>query len=138
MIRTVKRIRTNKIKCKKCGDIIESINVYDFKWCSCRAVAVDGGHKYLKRVGNKEDFEELSHFINLAEIVTDDFEIAKEAISKKDISFINTRCHVCGSNYVSFQKGDGELINGDDTIALVCHDCKKVYCFSDVNYKNEK
>ena len=30
------------------------------------------------------------------------------------------------------------LINGDDTIALVCHDCKKVYGFSDVNYKDEK
>ena len=138
MIRTVKRIRTNKIKCKKCGDIIESINVHDFKWCSCRTVAVDGGYEYLKRAGNKEDFEELSHFINLAEIVTDDFETVKDAISKKDISFINTRCHVCGSDNVSFQKGDGELINGDDTIALVCHDCKKVYCFSDVNYKNEK
>ena len=138
MIRTLKRIRTNKIKCKKCGDIIESINVHDFKWCSCRVVAVDGGHEYLKRVGNKEDFEELSHFIKLAEINTDGFEIVKDAISKKDISFINTRCHVCSSDYISFQKGDGELINGDDIIALVCHDCEKVYCFSDVNYKDEK
>ena len=31
-----------------------------------------------------------------------------------------------------------ELIIGDDTIALACHDCKKVYGFSDVNYKDEK
>ena len=92
----------------------------------------------FKKNSNKEDFEELSHFTKLAEITTDGFEIVKDALSKKDISFRNTHCHVCGSDYVSFQKGAGELINGDDTIALVCHDCKKVYCFSDINYKDEK
>lgn len=138
MIRTIEQIRTNKIKCKKCGDIIESINVHDFKWCSCGAVAIDGGREYLRRVGNEADFEELSHFIKLAEITTDGFEIVKNALSKKDISFKNPCCHVCGSNNITFQKGEGELIIGDDIIALVCHDCKKVYGFSDVNYKNEK
>lgn len=138
MIRTIERIRTNKIKCRKCGDIIESINVHDFKLCSCGAVAVDGGCEYLRRIGNKEDFEELSHFIKLAEITTDGFEIVKDALSKKNISFRNTHCHVCGSDYVSFQKGDGKIMNDDDIIALVSHDCKKVYGFSDVNYKNEK
>lgn len=138
MIRTIEQIRTNKIKCRKCGDIIESINVQDFNWCSCGAVAVDGGREYLRRVGNENDFEELSHFIKLAEITTEGFEIVKNALSKKDISFRDAHCHVCGSDYISFQKGDGELINGDDTIALVCHNCKKVYGFSNVNYKDEK
>lgn len=120
------------------GDIIESINVHDFKWCSCGAVAADGGREYLRRVGNEDDFEELSHIIKLAEITTDDFEIVKNALSKKDISFRNDHCHVCGSDYISFQKGAGELINGNDIIALVCHNFKKVYGFSDVNYKDEK
>ena len=138
MIRTIEQIRTNKIKCKKCGDIIESINVHDFKWCSCGAVAVDGGREYLRRVGNEDDFEELSHFIKLAEITTEGFEIVKNALSKKDISFGNTHCHICGSNNITLQKGEGEIIIGDDTIALVCHNCKKVYGFSDVNYKEEK
>ena len=55
MIRTIERIRTNKIKCRKCGDIIESIDVHDFKWCSCKSVAVDGGQKYLRRLGHFED-----------------------------------------------------------------------------------
>lgn len=138
MIRTIGRIRTNAIKCKKCGDIIESIDVHDFKWCSCKTVAVDGGHEYLRRVGNKEDYEELAYFIQLAEIITDGFEKVKNALSKKDISFTNTHCHVCGSDYISFQKGDGELIIGDDTIAYACHVCKKIYGFNDVKYKNEK
>ena len=54
------RIVINKIKCKKCGDVLESKSVHDFKFCRCGAVAVDGGHDYLRRCGNKDDWEELS------------------------------------------------------------------------------
>jgi hypothetical protein len=54
------KIITNKIRCKKCGDIITSESVHDFKFCSCQSVAVDGGHEYLRRCGKQEDFEELS------------------------------------------------------------------------------
>ena len=54
------RIIRNAIRCRKCGDIIESKTVHDFKFCSCGACAVDGGHDYLRRCGNLEDWEELS------------------------------------------------------------------------------
>ena len=57
-----KRILVNKIQCKKCNDIIESKNVHDFKWGTCKSIAVDGGLEYLKRVGNLEDIIELSKF----------------------------------------------------------------------------
>ena len=40
-------------------DIIESKTVHDFKFCSCGSCAVDGGHDYLRRCGNREDWEEL-------------------------------------------------------------------------------
>ena len=53
-------IISNKIKCKKCGDVIESKNTNDYKRCSCGAVAVDGGKDYLKRIGNEKDYEEIS------------------------------------------------------------------------------
>ena len=56
-------IITNKIKCKHCGDVIESKSVHDYVKCKCGAVAVDGGHYYLKRsfkTSPEEDFEELS------------------------------------------------------------------------------
>ena len=36
------RITRNAIRCKKCGDIIESKTVHDFKFCSCGSCAVDG------------------------------------------------------------------------------------------------
>ena len=39
----MKKIIRNRIKCKKCGEIIESMSRHDFKFCKCGAVAVDGG-----------------------------------------------------------------------------------------------
>ncbi len=60
MIYIDKNNRTNKIKCKKCGEIIESAYRHDFKFCKCGAVAVGGGKDYLRRVGYEEDYEELS------------------------------------------------------------------------------
>lgn len=61
----MQRIISNKIKCKKCGDIIESTHVHDFKLCSCGAVGVDGGHEYLRRQGKPDDWEELSETTDL-------------------------------------------------------------------------
>lgn len=54
------KIIVNKIKCKKCGDIIESTYRHEFKWCKCKSCAVDGGHDYLRRCGNPEEWEDLS------------------------------------------------------------------------------
>lgn len=56
----MEKIIHNKIRCLKCGDEIESNSEYDFKFCSCGACAVDGGHLYLRRCGNREDWEEMS------------------------------------------------------------------------------
>ena len=60
------KIIRNRIMCRKCGDIIESEHRNDFKSCSCGACSVDGGHDYLRRSGNREDWQEMS------EILTDD------------------------------------------------------------------
>lgn len=53
-------IISNKIKCKKCGNIIESKSTNNYKRCSCGVVVIYGGKDYLKRIGNGEDYEELS------------------------------------------------------------------------------
>jgi len=58
----MKKIQVNKIKCKRCGDIIESTYRHDYKVCKCGSVAVDGGHDYLRRGGCRENWEELSVF----------------------------------------------------------------------------
>lgn len=59
----MRQIIRNAIRCKHCGDIIESYHVHDFKFCSCGACAVDGGHDYLRRCfknSPEDDYEDLS------------------------------------------------------------------------------
>lgn len=56
------KILVNRIRCRFCGDIIESKNVHDYKKCKCGKVSVDGGTSYLRRcfTDSTEDFEDLS------------------------------------------------------------------------------
>lgn len=53
-------IIVNKVKCLKCGDIIESLSVHDFKTCRCGAISIDGGKEYLRRSGDLDSYVELS------------------------------------------------------------------------------
>lgn len=54
-------VYVNRARCKKCGDIIESKSVHDFKQCKCGAIFTDGGKDYIRR-GSKDlnDIEDLS------------------------------------------------------------------------------
>lgn len=61
------KILVNSLQCKKCGDILISKHRHDFKFCSCGAVAIDGGKDYLRRLGNREDFEDLSIVVDTEE-----------------------------------------------------------------------
>lgn len=61
----MERIAKNRIRCKKCNDVIESVSGHDFKFCRCGAVAVDGGKDYLRRCGEREEWEELSEYENI-------------------------------------------------------------------------
>lgn len=61
----MKRIIKNQIRCKHCGDIIESKSVHDWVACSCGRCFVDGGKDYLRRgfkESREEDYEELSQW----------------------------------------------------------------------------
>ena len=80
------KLVSNKIRCKFCGDIIESFSVHDFKRCRCGKCSTDGGLEYAQRsffTENPEDtYEDLSIYRN------DDGKLiyAKDADSK-DIPF---------------------------------------------------
>lgn len=57
------KIRSNKIRCTLCDDVIESKHRHDFKYCKCHRVFVDGGFDYLRRgFVEKTDYEELSDY----------------------------------------------------------------------------
>jgi hypothetical protein len=53
-------IYSNAARCLKCGDVIRSRNRHDYVQCSCKALAVDGGSCYARRIGNPEDYEDLT------------------------------------------------------------------------------
>jgi hypothetical protein len=53
------RIIKNKVRCKTCNVVLESLHRWDYVACLC-GNAVDGGHDYLKRCGYPENMEELS------------------------------------------------------------------------------
>lgn len=55
------KIIKNAIRCKICGDEIESTYRHDYVSCRCGACAVDGGHNYLRRSFKSADcFEDIS------------------------------------------------------------------------------
>ena len=63
------------------------------------------------------------------------YEKIKNAFYKKDILKDIIICPVCNSKDIHILKGDGHKIIGDDLIAFICNDCKKIYEFIDVIYK---
>ena len=51
------------IQCKKCLETIESKHRHDFKYCSCRAVGIEGGISAGNRIlGNLSDIEDRSMY----------------------------------------------------------------------------
>jgi hypothetical protein len=54
------RILRNSAICKICNQEIESKHTHDFVSCGCGAIAVDGGHDYLRRLGERKNFIETS------------------------------------------------------------------------------
>lgn len=58
------KLKTNKLQCNNCKDIIESKYTHDFKYCKCGAIAVDGGLSYLRRVGTIYNYTDLSEYEN--------------------------------------------------------------------------
>ena len=58
----VKILAKNAIRCKKCGDVIESNYRHNFVTCSCGSCSVDGGFDYLRRCGNPDDYEEACEY----------------------------------------------------------------------------
>ena len=87
--------RKNKIKCLKCGDIIESTYRHDFKMCKCGNCGVDGGLDYFKRTGTDyeeiadaftgEDFKKYSKYEEPERILATDSTATPEGLPRDDI-----------------------------------------------------
>lgn len=60
----MRKLVRNRIKCNKCGEIIESKYRHDYVMCSCGNCSVDGGLAYARRgfMPDGPGFEELSEY----------------------------------------------------------------------------
>jgi len=61
----MKKLVRNAIRCKHCGDVVESKSVHDFEQCSCGACFTDGGLEYLHRgfkASPDDDYDELTEY----------------------------------------------------------------------------
>ena len=57
--------------CSHCHSYIYSRAPHDFRYCLCKAIAVDGGQTgYVRLVGEKESFMETTKEFDLGETVT--------------------------------------------------------------------
>ena len=63
----MRRLTVNRIKCKNCGDVIESRSRHDFVSCSCGKCFVDGGHDYARRGYDGEKPEDIYEDLSVYE-----------------------------------------------------------------------
>ena len=56
----MKRIFRNAVECKECLDIVVSRSRHDYRTCVCKAVSVDGGDDYGRRVGDLTKMTEVT------------------------------------------------------------------------------
>lgn len=71
----MKKILVNKVRCKKCNDIIESKHSHDFKVCGCGEIFIDGGtdnQRYGWGINQTEEKTELDDYIDFSYSVYED------------------------------------------------------------------
>lgn len=64
-----KVIKTSAVYCKKCGTVIFSRAVHDYRSCICKDVSIDGGFDYCK-VNYKKEEKILLFSITLPKTLT--------------------------------------------------------------------
>lgn len=111
LIMKEKQIIKNSIRCKKCGDVIVSESRHDYKRCKCGSCAVDGGHDYLRRVGDHNSWEDISVVEEV--VVQPSFgEVFKECNNLKPYIFENGYKCLC-FGYFDYKENIYPIYNDD-------------------------
>lgn len=58
-----KKLIRNSIRCKRCGDIIESKTPHHAVTCECKFIMVDGGLSYTRVMGDLDNIEYLHQWV---------------------------------------------------------------------------
>lgn len=78
-----------RIRCRKCGDILQSKYRHDFQMCKCGSCYIDGGDDYCRVGGEKENIEWIDR--NDGKQFKYLFDYCEEIINKKIMSNWYTR-----------------------------------------------
>ena len=83
------KIITNKIRCKVCGEILESKHVHDWVPCKCFIESggkdgcfCDGGLEYRRRGGDLNMYEELSEVRPYTDEEVDEYNRKQEELAE--------------------------------------------------------
>jgi len=80
----MKLVSSNKAKCLKCGDVIESFHIHDYRKCHCGNLSVDGGLDYIRRgFLGADTFEELSEYEIVHPRIGDKFSLGVPCLGNK-------------------------------------------------------
>ena len=89
MERRIKIIK-NCIRCKECGEILNSKNRHDFVPCKCfresdgiKGCACDGGLDYLRRLGDINSWEDLSETRPYTDEERDEYNRKQELLAEQ-------------------------------------------------------
>lgn len=55
----MKVMTRNRIRCRVCGDVIESKSRHDFQSCKCGRCFIDGGLEYRRIGGYPDEIDDL-------------------------------------------------------------------------------
>jgi len=81
----LRKIITNKVKCRLCGDVIESTYRNDIKSCKCGEITVDGGTDYIRRgwQTDRANIIELSEYEEEHKIPEEEIRLFQDHLRKK-------------------------------------------------------
>jgi hypothetical protein len=71
----MRKVIINKVRCKKCNNIIESKHHNDFKRCKCGSIFIDGGtdfQRYGWGINQSEEISKLDDYIDFSYSVYED------------------------------------------------------------------
>ena len=134
-----------RIRCRKCGDILQSKYRHDFQMCKCGSCYIDGGDDYCRVGGEKENIEWIDR--NDGKQFKYLFDYCEEIINKKIMSNWYTRGRLDRKTWKledqenEFLYSEGKYITKIKEIDLALGNEEKVdivkYC-NEIIQKNKK
>ena len=103
------KMKVSAIQCNDCRDIIYSRARHDFRWCTCKNCAIDGGLDYLRVIGDGYKMKTLV-IESTKEELYNDWNNSKDLfglVSNTDqLNEVENKVHYVTKDYNSFEEDE--------------------------------